>query len=123
MQNAVPLSLDTDDEQPWLDCIGTASQVARIAGQEVRCLAPFSTRHQQLTLCHFCLGLSGKHICRLQNWGGQLSKQILIPEQLPDFLTTFPPLIQRIRETGAYDGSKHGEPNHCVRGRLHESAR
>ena len=42
------------------------------------------------------------------------AKQVLIPEQMPDFLSNFPPLIQRIKAKGAFASSKHGEPNHCV---------
>lgn len=52
---------------------------------------------------------------RLQYWGGQVSsKNTLIPEPLPEFMTRFPPLVQRIKETGAFGGSAHGEPNHCL---------
>ncbi|UZJ52951.1 hypothetical protein CBS101457_002271 [Exobasidium rhododendri] len=52
---------------------------------------------------------------RLQYWGGQVSeKQVLIPETMPDFLSTFPPLIERLRGIGAFEGSRHGEPNHCL---------
>lgn len=62
--------------------------------------------------------LSGQPICRLQYWGGQVSttasRSVLIPEPLPDFMTRFPPLISRIASTGAFGGSAHGEPNHCL---------
>lgn len=52
---------------------------------------------------------------RLQYWGGSLSsKNTLIPEPLPDFMTRFPTLISRIAQTGAFHGSIHGQPNHCL---------
>lgn len=53
---------------------------------------------------------------RLQEWGGQvLSKNnTLMPQPMPDFFTSYPDLISRLRRTGAFEGSKHGEPNHCL---------
>ncbi|KDN39242.1 hypothetical protein K437DRAFT_296151 [Tilletiaria anomala UBC 951] len=58
---------------------------------------------------------SGRELGRLQYWGGQVQRETLIPEPLPSFLTTYPPLIQRIKETTpAFASSKHGEPNHCL---------
>lgn len=52
---------------------------------------------------------------RLQYWGGQVSsKNTLIPQAQPDFFVKFPPLITRLRQTGAFTGSAHGEPNHCL---------
>ncbi|CAO1631938.1 unnamed protein product [Sympodiomycopsis kandeliae] len=52
---------------------------------------------------------------RLQYWGGQVSsKNTLIPQQLPEFMTRFPPLLQTISNTGAFTGSAHNAPNHCL---------
>lgn len=53
---------------------------------------------------------------RLQEWGGQmLSKNnTLMPQPMPDFFTTYPDLITRLRKTGVFERSKHGEPNHCL---------
>lgn len=42
------------------------------------------------------------------------AKGILIPQPLPDFMTKFPPLQERISSTGAFEGSKHSEFNHCL---------
>ncbi|KAK0521967.1 hypothetical protein OC835_006728 [Tilletia horrida] len=47
-------------------------------------------------------------------WGGQLAGNTLIPQPLPSFMTSFPNLIQRLQDTGAFRGSKHGQPNHCL---------
>ncbi|WFD33699.1 non-specific serine/threonine protein kinase [Malassezia cuniculi] len=41
-------------------------------------------------------------------------KGTLIAEPLPDWVTRSPDLISRIRETGAFQNSAHGEPNHCL---------
>ena len=38
----------------------------------------------------------------------------LMPQNMPDFFTSYPDLITRLRNTGAFDESKHGEPNHCL---------
>ncbi|TKY86077.1 hypothetical protein EX895_004902 [Sporisorium graminicola] len=53
---------------------------------------------------------------RLQEWGGQMlaKNNTLMPQPMPDFFTTYPDLITRLRKTGAFDESKHGEPNHCL---------
>lgn len=39
---------------------------------------------------------------------------MLVPETLPPFFTQFPPLIERLRDTGVFAGSKHQQPNHCL---------
>ncbi|CAD6911697.1 unnamed protein product [Tilletia laevis] len=60
---------------------------------------------------------SGRTLGRLQTWGGQLAGSngnTLIPQPLPSFFTSFPDLIQRLADTGAFRGSKHGEANHCL---------
>ncbi|KAH7103695.1 hypothetical protein BKA62DRAFT_742451 [Auriculariales sp. MPI-PUGE-AT-0066] len=47
--------------------------------------------------------------------GGDVSKKnVLIAQQLPDFLCQFPDIIGRLRQTGAFDDAKHGEPNHVI---------
>lgn len=53
---------------------------------------------------------------RLQEWGGQMlaKNNTLMPQSMPEFLTTYPDLITRLRKTGAFDASKHREPNHCL---------
>ncbi|EST05880.1 Alpha-ketoglutarate-dependent dioxygenase AlkB-like protein [Kalmanozyma brasiliensis GHG001] len=53
---------------------------------------------------------------RLQEWGGQMltKNNTLMPQPMPDFFTSYPDLISRLRSTGAFDASKHGEPNHCL---------
>jgi len=35
-------------------------------------------------------------------------------QALPDYITDYPHLLTRIRETGVFDGSKHGQPNHVL---------
>jgi len=39
---------------------------------------------------------------------------VLIPQPLPAFMTSFPPLQERISATGAFEGSKHEGFNHCL---------
>ncbi|KAF8512827.1 hypothetical protein JB92DRAFT_2926522 [Gautieria morchelliformis] len=52
---------------------------------------------------------------RLQIWGGELTpSNSLIPKQLPRFITDYPDIIQRLRNTGVFASSKHGEPNHII---------
>ncbi|KAH9914054.1 uncharacterized protein BXZ73DRAFT_55170 [Epithele typhae] len=57
---------------------------------------------------------------RLQNRsasviGGELTaKKVLIPQEMPNFVNMYPDLIGRIRDTGIFEGSKHGEPNHII---------
>ncbi|VDB92215.1 unnamed protein product [Peniophora sp. CBMAI 1063] len=52
---------------------------------------------------------------RLQTWGGDLTpKNILIPQPMPPFMTEYPNLISRLRATGAFADSPHGEPNHVI---------
>lgn len=53
---------------------------------------------------------------RLQEWGGQMhaKNNTLMPQSMPDFFTAYPDLITRLRKTGAFGSSKHGEPNHCL---------
>ncbi|KAE8232553.1 hypothetical protein CF326_g2411 [Tilletia indica] len=60
---------------------------------------------------------SGRTLGRLQTWGGHLAGtggNTLIPQPLPSFFTSFPDLIKRLADTGAFKGSKHGEANHCL---------
>lgn len=53
---------------------------------------------------------------RLQEWGGQMlaKNNTLMPQPMPEFFTGYPDLIRRLRKTRAFQGSKHGEPNHCL---------
>ncbi|KAF8509465.1 hypothetical protein BU17DRAFT_98905 [Hysterangium stoloniferum] len=52
---------------------------------------------------------------RLQVWGGDLLPSgALVPRELPSFVTEYPDIIQRLRKTGAFASSKHGEPNHII---------
>ncbi len=53
---------------------------------------------------------------RLQEWGGQVhaKNNTLMPQAMPDFFAAYPDLVTRLRKTGAFERSKHGEPNHCL---------
>ncbi|KAF9054139.1 hypothetical protein BJ165DRAFT_1337285 [Panaeolus papilionaceus] len=53
---------------------------------------------------------------RLQIWaGGDITaKGTLIPQPLPKFTDQYPDLISRIKNTGAFDNSPHGQPNHII---------
>ncbi|KAH8104126.1 hypothetical protein BXZ70DRAFT_888551 [Cristinia sonorae] len=52
---------------------------------------------------------------RLQILGGGMSaKNILVPQEFPPYLNTFPDLIGRMRETGVFQSSPHGAPNHVI---------
>ncbi|OSC96406.1 hypothetical protein PYCCODRAFT_1481952 [Trametes coccinea BRFM310] len=52
---------------------------------------------------------------RLQIWGGDLTaKKALIPQDMPSFVTQYPDIIGRIRDTGAFKSSAHGQPNHVI---------
>ncbi|KAJ9478791.1 Fe2OG dioxygenase domain-containing protein [Pseudozyma hubeiensis] len=53
---------------------------------------------------------------RLQEWGGQIlaKNNTLMPQAMPEFLSSYPDLVARLRKTGAFEASKHGEPNHCL---------
>ncbi|KIJ41132.1 hypothetical protein M422DRAFT_75676 [Sphaerobolus stellatus SS14] len=52
---------------------------------------------------------------RLQIWGGELTNSnVLIPRAMPQFITEYPDLIRRLRNTGVFSKSKHGEPNHII---------
>ncbi|KAI0633061.1 hypothetical protein C8Q77DRAFT_1121365 [Trametes polyzona] len=52
---------------------------------------------------------------RLQIWGGDLTaKKALIPQDLPSFVSQYPDIVGRIRETGAFKASVHGQPNHII---------
>ncbi|KAI0742945.1 hypothetical protein C8Q80DRAFT_1273523 [Daedaleopsis nitida] len=56
----------------------------------------------------------------LQIWGkapvrGDLTaKKTLIPQDMPSFVSTYPDVIGRIRDTGAFMASAHGQPNHII---------
>ncbi|KAI0830326.1 hypothetical protein BC628DRAFT_998536 [Trametes gibbosa] len=52
---------------------------------------------------------------RLQIWGGDLTaKKALIPQDLPAFVNQYPNIVSRIRETGVFKTSAHGQPNHIL---------
>ncbi|KAI0651109.1 hypothetical protein C8Q79DRAFT_931487 [Trametes meyenii] len=52
---------------------------------------------------------------RLQIWGGDLTaKKALIPQDMPSFVSQYPDIIGRIQETGVFQGSAHGKPNHII---------
>ncbi|OCH92553.1 hypothetical protein OBBRIDRAFT_726611 [Obba rivulosa] len=58
-----------------------------------------------------------KHLAnrRLQIWGGDMTaNRLLIPQPMPSFIDEYPNLISRIRDTGAFDSSPHGAPNHVI---------
>ncbi|KZT35952.1 hypothetical protein SISSUDRAFT_989879 [Sistotremastrum suecicum HHB10207 ss-3] len=51
----------------------------------------------------------------LQVLGGEITPNgALIPQDLPDFVTSYPPLIGRIQALGLFEASKHGKPNHII---------
>lgn len=52
---------------------------------------------------------------RLQLFGGELSaKNVLVSQEMPAFLTTYPNIIERIKSTGAFSQSPHLAPNHVI---------
>ncbi|KAF7297360.1 putative alpha-ketoglutarate-dependent dioxygenase ABH6 [Mycena indigotica] len=52
---------------------------------------------------------------RLQLWGGELtSKNTLIAQAMPPFVESYPDIIARLRATGAFTRSPHGQPNHII---------
>lgn len=53
---------------------------------------------------------------RLQTYGGIISgaSRVLIPTPIPDFLTRYPDILTRLEDTGVFQGSKHGRPNHVL---------
>jgi len=42
------------------------------------------------------------------------SKNVLVPQEFPPFVSQFPDLVARIRDTGAFQLSSHGAPNHII---------
>lgn len=46
------------------------------------------------------------------------SKNVLIPEAMPDWLVHYPPLVERLAATRVFAKSQHQKPNHCVRVRF-----
>ncbi|KZP05381.1 hypothetical protein FIBSPDRAFT_907000 [Athelia psychrophila] len=46
--------------------------------------------------------------------GGEVSKNVLIPQAMPSFLTGYPNIIGRLQDTGAFDSSPHCAPNHVI---------
>ncbi|KDQ55970.1 hypothetical protein JAAARDRAFT_36761 [Jaapia argillacea MUCL 33604] len=54
---------------------------------------------------------------RLQIWGqcGDLTpSNLLLPKKMPPFLTECPDIINRLRNTGVFEESPHGQPNHIL---------
>lgn len=56
---------------------------------------------------------------RLQYWGGALTgkgKNVLLPDPqgLPAFLASYPDLVGRLESSGAFAGTRHERPNHCL---------
>ncbi|KIY72408.1 hypothetical protein CYLTODRAFT_47260 [Cylindrobasidium torrendii FP15055 ss-10] len=52
---------------------------------------------------------------RLQLLGGELTaKNNLLPKPMPPYMTVFPDLISRLKNTGAFEDSPHGAPNHVI---------
>ncbi|PVF99623.1 hypothetical protein CPB86DRAFT_731016 [Serendipita vermifera] len=52
---------------------------------------------------------------RLQIWGGELTPgNALIQQPLPPFLNSYPDLIGRLADTGAFVNSAHKAPNHVI---------
>ncbi|KAF8999873.1 hypothetical protein BDQ17DRAFT_1400671 [Cyathus striatus] len=52
---------------------------------------------------------------RLQLWGGELTnKGVLVVDLLPPFVRIYPDIISRLRATGIFKSSPHGEPNHII---------
>ncbi|KAF8588035.1 hypothetical protein K439DRAFT_1336264, partial [Ramaria rubella] len=46
--------------------------------------------------------------------GDLTTSNVLIPQKLPTFITEYPDIIKRLRDTGLFACSKHGEPNHII---------
>jgi hypothetical protein len=42
------------------------------------------------------------------------SRNVLIPEAMPDWLVHYPPLVERVAATRVFSKSQHQKPNHCV---------
>ncbi len=107
-----------------LDCHGAAAEMEASAEPEVCAHSPvlFSDARTNerawadSELAPFPPPLSGRILCRLQHWGGQLSGTTLIPEELPSFFTTYPALVRRFEELvpEAFAQSRHRAPNHCL---------
>ncbi|KAF8440028.1 hypothetical protein L210DRAFT_3541486 [Boletus edulis BED1] len=52
---------------------------------------------------------------RLQLWGGEiLQKNVLFRKAMPPFLTSYPNVIGRLKETQAFAFSPHKQPNHII---------
>ncbi|KAI0750351.1 hypothetical protein BC629DRAFT_1230948 [Irpex lacteus] len=52
---------------------------------------------------------------RLQILGGDVTaKNVLLPQAFPPYITDYPDIISRIRDTGAFSASPHGQPNHVI---------
>ncbi|KAG7443220.1 uncharacterized protein BT62DRAFT_1034594 [Guyanagaster necrorhizus] len=41
-------------------------------------------------------------------------KNILVSQPLPSFVNKFPDIVSRLKDTGAFKSSPHGEPNHII---------
>ncbi|KAF9463506.1 hypothetical protein BDZ94DRAFT_1218177 [Collybia nuda] len=52
---------------------------------------------------------------RLQLWGGEItSRNVLLSQMMPTFLTAYPDIIGRLKDTGFFASSPHGAPNHVI---------
>lgn len=51
---------------------------------------------------------------RLQILGGEITNKGLLPQTLPSYLTLYPAIIGRLKETGAFVQSPHQQPNHVI---------
>ncbi|KAI0092343.1 hypothetical protein BDY19DRAFT_884238 [Irpex rosettiformis] len=52
---------------------------------------------------------------RLQILGGEVtSKNVLLPQAFPSYITEYPDIIGRLRPTGAFAASPHKQPNHII---------
>ncbi|KAJ3575604.1 hypothetical protein NP233_g989 [Leucocoprinus birnbaumii] len=51
---------------------------------------------------------------RLQIWGGEITNKGLLPQTLPSYLTAYPAIVGRLKETGIFAHSPHQQPNHVI---------
>ncbi|KAL1742063.1 hypothetical protein HDZ31DRAFT_44085 [Schizophyllum fasciatum] len=42
------------------------------------------------------------------------AKNVLLAKELPVFVSSYPDIISRLKATGAFEGSPHGQPNHII---------
>ncbi|GLB44492.1 putative 2OG-Fe(II) oxygenase superfamily protein [Lyophyllum shimeji] len=52
---------------------------------------------------------------RLQVWGGEITvKNVLLAQEMPPFLRSYPNIMPRLQDTGVFASSPHRGPNHVI---------